>query len=278
MVDPNRKDDSRRCVFCGVHKVSREHVWPDWIGKVMQERLGESTWTIQRPGNQPRVTVAFDATVKRACKPCNEGWMSDLEGKAKPILVPMMFAESQRIPLSVEQQRILAAWVLKTALVSDFYLPEQAYWPELYSQFYAEKAPSRMQTAVWMAGHNGPTGRLRSRIGTVDLFLTSDYGRDGVLIPVPKYKREFGISCSLQLLHAVFQVIVYRGHYGPIRTRPVPGVRHLSSQIWPVKAPVVWPPFQTALTDRGLAEFFGRRFEIEFAWPSQMDGPPNESL
>lgn len=51
------------------------------------------------------------------CKSCNEGWMSQLEARTKPLLIPLMGAETRVQELSALEREQLARWALKTAFV-----------------------------------------------------------------------------------------------------------------------------------------------------------------
>ena len=50
------------------------------------------------------------------CATCNNGWLSALEGAAKPILTPLIRGESRRLPN--DDQALIVTWTCKTALVS----------------------------------------------------------------------------------------------------------------------------------------------------------------
>jgi hypothetical protein len=52
--------------------------------------------------------------ITRPCKSCNNGWMSDLETAAKPIIQPLMHGKPGTIT-SVEQM-VIARWLVKTSM------------------------------------------------------------------------------------------------------------------------------------------------------------------
>jgi hypothetical protein len=56
----------------------------------------------------------INTTVRAFCKSCNNGWMSDLESKAKPILEPMLTGTPKA--LGTSDQTLLATWVIKTGM------------------------------------------------------------------------------------------------------------------------------------------------------------------
>lgn len=109
---------SRSCVFCGsTSNLTREHVLPDWLTEI---GLGPtpSEHRFGRLNRVPRPWPArpFTTTVKMVCAACNNGWLSALEGAAKPVLKPLIRGDSRH--LSDDDQILIAAWTYKTALVS----------------------------------------------------------------------------------------------------------------------------------------------------------------
>lgn len=106
----------QQCLFCDnpADRKSKEDVLPVWI----QEKI---------KGKQPIVVDGFygyDPIVKQGVKPtvktgcvcgiCNHGWMSRLEGKARPILGPLM--EDIHVSLDQEQKMTIVRWSVKTAM------------------------------------------------------------------------------------------------------------------------------------------------------------------
>jgi hypothetical protein len=104
------------CIFCGKSGPSAEHVWPQWVSAVLRrkgsfdlraEQVGVRQWE-QRAETIPVVT-------RKVCAACNSGWMSRLECAVRPVLEPMLLDQSTT--LDAGAQRILALWILKTAMV-----------------------------------------------------------------------------------------------------------------------------------------------------------------
>jgi len=67
-----------------------------------------------------------------ACRDCNSGWMHDLEAKIRPIIMPMIVpitAGVRRVPLDLSSQLLIAAWAVKTGMVTEFLVqPHQRYF------------------------------------------------------------------------------------------------------------------------------------------------------
>ena len=71
------------------------------------ERRGQTTVVIPDP----------ELKVKTVCGVCNNGWMSTLESENIPIIGEMV--EDRPITLNADQQKLVAAWSMKTAMVGD---------------------------------------------------------------------------------------------------------------------------------------------------------------
>ena len=114
----------KQCIFCGDLVGSGEHILPDWLkhSKTVDHTAVNHT---QSQTLIRAVPIAPDAVVlttdldeqrhggpatKRkepvVCAPCNNGWMSRLETKAKPILLPIVDDEPQE--LDEDAQRTIA--------------------------------------------------------------------------------------------------------------------------------------------------------------------------
>src|SRR5438045_3538534 len=90
----------RACLFCGATPVTREHALALWTGEVIP---GTGPWThhhVERYGDEPIRewrTDAPDLKCNVVCKSCNNGWMSAVESRAKPVLTPMIQGRSTRL-------------------------------------------------------------------------------------------------------------------------------------------------------------------------------------
>jgi hypothetical protein len=106
----------RTCLFCEGTPVSLEHVWPEWTAAVW---VDAPSYTHDYKSGDELIrswpALGPDVTAKVVDKNCNDGWMSTLETRAKPLLVPMARGESVR--LDEAEQKILALWALKTVLM-----------------------------------------------------------------------------------------------------------------------------------------------------------------
>lgn len=70
---------------------------------------------------QVRVPIRLDTfKLNRVCESCNNGWMSDLEGVAKPILMGLIKTGRALDSLNEEERQILAKWAGKTAIIESY--------------------------------------------------------------------------------------------------------------------------------------------------------------
>ncbi len=124
-TDHQVKVTERACIACGCPlgaNRAKEHVLPDWL----LESLGTQDETIihtvvnsaERTATQPRAPhVLGSFTEGRVCSGCNNGWMSQLESHAKPILESLFRNERHVSGLSELERMVLSRWCLKTAAI-----------------------------------------------------------------------------------------------------------------------------------------------------------------
>lgn len=131
------------CIFCGRTGVTKEHVIPLWVAEavprgaadhhVSSGDLVDTVTGVATPIHDVRVKQGhmFTRQIRKVCggairpdqtRPCNNGWMSDLERRAKPLLLPMMRGE--KLVLSTADQLVAATWITKTAMVFEYVLHE----------------------------------------------------------------------------------------------------------------------------------------------------------
>src|SRR5208337_1074826 len=82
---------TRMCMFCDSRASTREDAWPLWLVRMFPGSV-EVSVEAEREGNvlKPWRQCGHFAKVKFACGPCNNGWMSDLENEAKPIILSLL--------------------------------------------------------------------------------------------------------------------------------------------------------------------------------------------
>jgi hypothetical protein len=120
--------DNTPCIFCGATgatvKITREHTFSDWINEVLTPVIVGPSITCRRTimhGPQAGTVKTWPAKevaghkLRAVCKPCNGGWMSQLETAVRPLVEPMI--KGYNASLTTEQQITVATWAaLKTAV------------------------------------------------------------------------------------------------------------------------------------------------------------------
>lgn len=101
-----------RCAFCRATDVTDEHVWPHWISR----KLGGHDGFTMPSSHGPRRMRSLDITAS-VCVTCNNRWLSVLEKDIQPVLGPLI--EGKERTLAPDEQRLLATWAVKTALMLD---------------------------------------------------------------------------------------------------------------------------------------------------------------
>jgi hypothetical protein len=167
------------CVLCCVRPAgSEDHVVSQWVSRMLWK---VSPLTPQHgalppraPGApRPRVRRIIDLTTTAMCTECNTRWLSALDNRSKPLLVPAI--EGQPFQIDSAGAAQLAAWCYVKGLLAELALRElagepRAGWPagllrEL-SQFYWRRRPP-VGAAVWL-GHYDLADSWPELVGRVD--------------------------------------------------------------------------------------------------------------
>jgi hypothetical protein len=112
----------RTCIFCGATADSREHIFADWINELIAATEFDALTVDIEDGQIARsrsypTKQAAGQRAKIVCEACNHGWMSKLEGEAKPVLSPLILGHAST--LDMVQQILAATWAVKTAMVGE---------------------------------------------------------------------------------------------------------------------------------------------------------------
>lgn len=221
---------STACLFCDNGSGSREHLWPKWI----HERKDFGPLRVQRGSSQQKIVSNPEIMVKTICRACNNGWMSDLEAQNIPIIGSMM--QDTAIPLIELQQESVAAWSVKTAMVSDSMKRRDAP-----NQFYRrdECASMRVSRAI--------PARTLIWIGRIDSMHLGNFGTDFALFDPREGRIGMGSVSTIVAGHFVTQVVAAHVEKENVEISNLPckmgNWNDSLLQIWPRQQSVVkWPP------------------------------------
>lgn len=236
-----------QCIYCGSYdQMTREHIWADWLKEYIprdMERHSGVSATVHSDQSKSTAKVKrregdfHVRKLKIACKPCNTGWMSRLQTKAKPHLVPMLIGKN--ISLYRAEQTMLAAWTTMFVMTAD-YLDG-----DMVSIMPEERA--------WFKDHQRPPADWRIWIGRYERPATKRRWIHAVL-DIVEDEPEFLASGTPQLSHAQTATILLGKQLiihvmsSPAMPRTVkqwnllPAAAPAMKQIWPiVRRRVDWP-------------------------------------
>ena len=232
----------RVCVFCGGGPLTREHVYAEWLRDALPVAGRFRTTDVE--GQLLWEQGTFDIEAKIACARCNNGWMSDLEAVCGPLLTnPMLYGAT--LTLAPGQQRTVALWAIKTAVVLEAYRKERTfrYLPEWHARWMprtrdkGEHADPPPGISVVMFGRQleiGPDG-------TLDQFVVSR--SVGIIAREPPNDSK-GYVATFVVGYTGFQVFGVNVQAGGLPNIWYgPWVTERTISLWPSgRQPVTWPP------------------------------------
>jgi hypothetical protein len=153
--------------------------------------------------------------------------MHELEDACIPILTPMIRLEGVPATVTVPQQRVLAFWAMKTALMLEFVNGGDRVPKEHYEWLYAHREARELPPGcfVWLAGYAAETRLAWSR--PKQLILTG----------LVSGSRRYGYLLTFTVGHLVAQV----GYFGAGDEMQIEGPFEVANQIWPILGPQTWP-------------------------------------
>jgi len=235
-----------RCLFCGGGPPSDEHIFGDWLRRHGNNgpgvRVTSSGWA-RVPS--ARKGGPFTKTVPGFCRRCNNGWMSQLETAAQPVLVSLFdAAEAHQVVLEREQQVTLAQWAFKTVVVACALDGPNHLPAEHIRQFYDDvDPPAQCWIRVGRAGmsthpeHGAHLGGVKVEPRTAHVHH-GDQTHE-----LPAYQ------ARIRLLGVLFDVFGYLTEPGglELELEPSPELARVLLPIWPVEQERLWwPPARTA--------------------------------
>src|SRR5579859_2531376 len=117
-----RYNEGVNCLACGPTDApaSREHVFSAWLLREFDPGIAMALFRLNPDGTNHKVRqeIKLDGfKLKGVCEPCNNGWMSQLEDKAKPIMLDLVHDRRKLDALGGGDRTALARWVAKTAII-----------------------------------------------------------------------------------------------------------------------------------------------------------------
>ena len=76
----------RTCLFCDQKAKTLEHVWPAWLNESLGVSSPSRVEAWLGPEAERKEWHDAPIQIRAVCASCNNGWMSRLEGKARPLI------------------------------------------------------------------------------------------------------------------------------------------------------------------------------------------------
>jgi hypothetical protein len=234
-----------RCIFCDRLGVTKEHMWADWLRNyIPREASGHATsfekihLRHSERQYQRRMGDPHSRRIKCVCRECNNGWMSQLQEKAKPYLVPMLTGNA--VTLQRNGLTPLAAWVTMMVMVAEHLNDESVAVTLVERQRFkaSQRAPSHWR--IWIGRHAAVQHPLFTH-NIMSFASEEEIERRGIEGAIPANTHTSTILLGKHLLIHVMSSPVARSiiRRWRIPAMLAPGL----TQIWPVVAsPVAWPP------------------------------------
>lgn len=157
------------CVFCGRRgAMSKEHIWPRWVGRTISADLPSSrsvrTVEVRSEGDEaiieptrwgPEQQGSVLATkVRIVCQTCNNGWMSRLEANCRRLI--RLLLDPGLALINPADCASLATWAIKTAWMNEFVGGGTGSTSTVGMRAsLMNKALPPASCAVWLARHKG---------------------------------------------------------------------------------------------------------------------------
>lgn len=121
-------NQSRSCIFCGaLTGLSKEHFWPEWLAPHLPPAVpnshiselhsaeGKQRRSLERRSERPG--GVHTKKIRAVCSTCNNGWMSALESKAKPVILSLI--NRSGVVVTESAAKDLALWITVKAIVGE---------------------------------------------------------------------------------------------------------------------------------------------------------------
>jgi hypothetical protein len=146
------------CIFCNGTGLTKEHTWADWLRNYLPKGEDSHSFfsgivhpTHMESSVKKRQGSARSRKLRIVCKSCNGGWMSDLQQKAKPILIPLINGET--VVLDKEKQKIIAAWATMSCMVAEFFSPEKAAISKAEREWLWKNGTAPENWKIWVGNY-----------------------------------------------------------------------------------------------------------------------------
>lgn len=255
-----QRKESGRCVFCGGGNLTKEHIWSDWVQRVITPTSEHTQFVIHEEiDNEKNVAIVQPFTpehrqgalvqrkLRRVCRTCNGDWMSKIVNCAKPFAKSMILDLPSE--LNIQAQTDVAAWIAIASIMAEMTDVKTAGIPSSDREIVARtKAPPETWT-ICLGRYKGKSyAPSRYRHHGLGFAEQSVPGPTAVGSASPEKLQFTTYSLQALLVHAFSCTnaeIALR-----LRQRLTPSNM---IRIWPIQADLIsWPP-SAVLDDNDVA-------------------------
>lgn len=146
--------------------MSREHIWSEWTYQFVPKTPNGThvKFAADTFPHNPRLVESYNSktyqgdvnTIKLnvVCETkCNTGWMSKLEERAKPILIPLLLGEPT--VLTKDRQTVLAAWSAMKLMVCEHHEVTNVTSTQEHRTYLMETQRAPDFWGIWIGHHGG---------------------------------------------------------------------------------------------------------------------------
>jgi hypothetical protein len=208
------------CLACGPTSspASREHVFSDWLLREFDPEISMALYRRNGDGTNQQVRQQVKLTnfrLKAVCTPCNNGWMSQLESSAKPLILGLIRGGASLISLADDERRLLAMWAAKTAIIESHSVGAACPVDAKYLRWMkARGTPGRCIVAASQTAWAG-FGHLQVGI-IADLIGGGTAAGNIILIALPKLV----FACGFPMLEIPCEARCVKSLYTPLWPDP----------------------------------------------------------
>ncbi len=242
----------RQCIFCEAPAATREDAWPRWLARRARTPHGVEVEAERRGVPLPQWrTSRHEIRVRSVCGRCNNGWMSDMETRAKPVLEGLL--DRSTLKLGPREQSTIAEWATKCAMVFEALRgSEEWFYTTEDRRSFRTGSTMPNRTHVWVAKCVDLPGLYCS---STDHFDSMDSTSASARVYVTTMAFE-----SLALQVATLRMPPAIPASVPITTDLVPGPwQECTRRIWPMESEEAdWPPPIGLSGEAGVSAFHAR--------------------
>jgi hypothetical protein len=171
----------RQCLFCSNVANSREHIWAKWLRVYVPHTQinhvetrhdldisGEEKITASKVSGDPR-----SRKLKIVCSTCNNGWMSQIQDRAKPHLVALIAGDACELPRQAKSA--LSRWVALFVTVQEHIHEDLVSVSPNDRIWIRDRSTAPPSWLIWMGRFVDPDGHSRSSRNAIPMVSKEEF-------------------------------------------------------------------------------------------------------